>query len=64
MPFPLEGKLKDELLRLSNHISKYEMFDIDDSVLIPRAVPEETFDDRLKKIQGFDVEELKRQCIL
>lgn len=63
MPFPVEGKLKEELIRLHNHIKKYETFNINDTLLIPHSIPGESFEDRLKKVQGFDIEELKRQCI-
>lgn len=62
-PFPLEGKLKEEVMRIHEHIKKYETVDMEDTILIPRALQGESFDDRLKKIQGYDIEELKRQCI-
>ncbi len=62
MCFPIEGKMKEEVERIYNHVLKYEMFDINDTLLVPHAILGESFDDRLKRIQGYDVEELRRQC--
>ena len=62
MCFPVEGKMKEEIERIYNHVLKYETFNINDTMLVPHGILGESFDERLKRIQGFDVEELKRQC--
>jgi hypothetical protein len=55
-PFPLKGAFKEEFIRGYNHMMKYKRVYIEDTMLIPYHVPEETFDDRLRKIKGFDLD--------
>jgi hypothetical protein len=49
---------------MHKHALKYETVNINDTLLVPHAILGESFEERLKKIQGYDVEELKRQCII
>lgn len=60
IPFPIfDEKYKEELIAELKHFMKYKSFDINDSILIPYQIPEETFMDRLYKIPGIE-EEMKK----
>lgn len=60
--FPLKGAFKDEYIKSYKHMMKYKRVFIEDTMLIPYRIQEETFDDRLKKIKGFDLEKELNDC--
>jgi hypothetical protein len=62
LPFPVDEKYKQELISQINHIKKFQTINIYDTSLIPIAIPEETFMDRLYKIPGVDIDEEIRIC--
>jgi hypothetical protein len=60
IPFPiLDEKYKEELISELKHFMKFKSFDINDTILIPYHIPEETFMDRLYRIPGIE-DEIKK----
>jgi hypothetical protein len=62
-PFPLEGKFKEMYLKAWEYNNKFRRAYFEDTILCPYSLPEETFDDRLRKI-GVDLDEEIRLCII
>lgn len=57
LPFPMEGRFKDEFISLVKHNWKYYTVNVLDTIIVPYLIPEETFMDRLRKIPGVDIDE-------
>jgi hypothetical protein len=60
-PFPLVGKFKDHYIKSWEYNNKFRRVYFEDTILCPYALPQETFDDRLRKL-GFDLDEEIRKC--
>lgn len=56
LPFPMEGKFKEEFINYSKYLLKHRVVDIRDTYLIPYQFPEESFMDRVNKIPGIQAE--------
>ncbi len=63
LPFPMEGKFKDEFIMTVKNALRANTFNLTDSIIIPFQFREETFMDRIKKIPGVDIDEEIRKCI-
>lgn len=62
LPYPMDEKDKREFLRKLEYVNKFKTMNILDTPIIPYQFPEETFDDRLRKIPGIDIDEEIRIC--
>jgi hypothetical protein len=60
-PFPLVGKFKERFLASYHYAMKFRQVKFADTRFCPRALPEESFDDRLRKM-GVDPDEEIRKC--
>jgi hypothetical protein len=63
LPFPMSEKYKQELIHDIQHTLKFKLLDGKDTNLFPYEPLEETFDDRLRKIPGVDIDEEIRKSI-
>jgi hypothetical protein len=60
-PFPLVGRFGEEYKAAYKYAMKYRTVKFEDTLFCPRALPEETFYDRLRKI-GIDPDEEIAKC--
>jgi len=60
-PFPLVGKFKEQFISSYNYAMKYRRVKFEYTMLCPISIPEETFDDRLRKV-GFNIDEEIKKC--
>jgi hypothetical protein len=62
LPFPMEENYKREFLANIEYIKKYRTVNLNDTAIIPYELPEESFMDRLMKLEGVDIKEEIRKC--
>ncbi len=62
LPFPMDEKFKREFIANIEYAKKFRTVNLNDTALVPYEVPEETFMDRLMKIEGVDIKEEIRKC--
>ncbi len=62
LPFPMDERMKLQWLSRIEHFKKFHTVDVMDTEIIPWELHQETFDDRLRNLEGVDIDEEIRLC--